>query len=219
MATRAYDALRAALVSGDLKAGEALMENPLAERLGMSRTPVREALSLLARDGLVGVADRRGYFVPQRSMDDLRELFELREALEGMAARYAALRATDAEVERLHALCAEYECADSLESWTRLGTSFHAFISAACRNRRLAGAVEPLQAQIELTRHQVLRSARDRRGESIREHRAIAGAIAARDPDAAEGHARAHVRLSFQTILRAFQRGPETVPSNHDIQS
>src|SRR3712207_2161971 len=133
LAAQAYQQLRSALVSGDMGPGEALLESHLAGKLGMSRTPVREALSVLAREGLVDVSAGRGYFVPQRSMDDLREFFELREGLEGMASRYAAVRASQAEIQELEHVCAIYERADDLESWTRLGTEFHHRIFAACR--------------------------------------------------------------------------------------
>lgn len=205
LSARAYDRLRRAIVDGDVRPGAALVETQVAEQLGMSRTPVREALKVLARDGLLDVAPARGYFVPQRSIDDLRELFEIREALEGMAARHAASRATDAEIKALDALCRRYERGRGLDNWNRTGTEFHAAIVAASRNARLAAVLDGLKAQIVLTRHSALKSVSSRRAETIDEHRAILHAIERREADDAERQARRHVRLSYRAILQGLQ--------------
>lgn len=209
LASHAYDSLRDAIIRGDVRPGEALFETQLADQLGMSRTPVREALKVLARDGFVDIVPTRGYFVPQRSIDDLRELFELRETLEGMAARYAALRAGEDEVQALERLCLRYERAKDLETWTRAGTEFHTAIVAAGRNDRLARILDSLKAQIVLTRHSALRSAQSRRDETIDEHRAILREIKRRDADAAEQQARSHVRRSYGAIIRGLQPAGE----------
>ncbi len=208
--------MRDAIVSGEVTPGEPVFESHLAEKLGMSRTPVREALSVLARDGILEIAPSRGYVVPQRSIDDLQELFELREGLEGMASRFAALRATDKEIRDLDQLCRRYDRARDLETSTRIGTEFHNKIYSACRNRRLAAILGSLKAQIVPTRRSALRSARTRRDEAKREHRAIMDAIRGRDPDAAEREARAHVRRSYRVLLDSYQSGldPDLVTSN-----
>src|SRR5215208_6955510 len=98
LATHAYEQVREAILQGEFAPGAPLFEVHLASQMGMSRTPVREALKVLARDGFVQAVPSRGYIVPRRSMDDLRELFELRESLEGTAARCAAQRAMDTEI-------------------------------------------------------------------------------------------------------------------------
>lgn len=207
LATQAYQQVRKSILRGKLNPGEALSENRLAEELGMSRTPVREALQILARDGIVEMVPTRGYFVPRWSMDDVRELFELRESLEGMACRCAASRATDVEIEEFERLCGEYERAEDWEAWAQTGTEFHNRIFAAARNSRLVNFLESLKSQIILTRQSGLRKVPGRRDEAIQEHRAILNAIKARDPDQAEQQARAHVRLSHEATLRSFHSG------------
>ena len=207
LAAQAYERMRAAIVQGKLGPGEAIFENRIAEQFGMSRTPVREALQVLARDGFVEMVPTRGYSVSRRSLDDLRELFELREALEGMACRCAALRATDAEIEELERMCGEYEQAKDWEAWAQTGTEIHSRIFATARNSRLVNLLDSLKSQTMLTRQSALRSVRGRREEAIQEHRAILNAIKEHDPDRAEREARAHVRLSHEATLRSFHSG------------
>ncbi|MFO1284444.1 MAG: GntR family transcriptional regulator [Burkholderiales bacterium] len=214
LAAQAYETLRASLVAGDLAPGEPLQEIRLARRLGMSRTPVREALRVLARDGFVEANAARGYAVPRGSVEDLRELFELRESLEGLAARCAAMRATDAEIAALEAVCREYDRAKGIDAWTRIGTEFHRRIVAAARNRRMARTLDALNAQIVIARRSVLSGGETRHDAAMRAHRAIQGAIVARSPDAAESAARDHVRASYESALSTLQAGlaPVTGP-------
>lgn len=207
LATNAYQRLRDAILAGEYESGAPLFEVHLAASMGMSRTPVREALKLLARDGLVEVVPSRGYIVPRRSMHDLRELFELRESLEGMAARYAALRATPDEVRELEALCVRYADEQDWAQWARVGTAFHTLLVAAARNERLLGILDSLRGQIVHSRRSVLQSDSNRRDAAIREHRAILEAVKAHDPEAAEAAAREHVRLSYQATVLSIQHG------------
>lgn len=203
----AYEQVRAAILRGDFHAGEALFEVRLAEKLGTSRTPVREALQVLARDGFVESTPLRGYSVPRWSIDDVRELFELRETLEGAATRYATLRVSAAGIAELEQLCEQYEQASEFEAWTLIGTEFHNRIFAMAGNRRINTLLDSLKAQIMLTRRSVLEGVNGRREESVREHRAILDAIRRPDADAAEQLAREHVRLSYQATLHGFHLG------------
>lgn len=201
---RAHDELREAIVSGDIAPGEALFEVQLGERLGMSRTPVREALKMLAREGLVEALPSRGYRVPQPSIRDLRELFELRETLEGMAARYAALRATEEQLAQLQRLCDRYEREKAWDAWTLIGSRFHDLIVEAAGNQRLRAQLDSFNSQIEMTRRSALRADGGRRQAAIGQHRAIFEAIRARDPDRAQRLACEHVRHSYEATLRPF---------------
>lgn len=202
LAAQAYEKVRKAILKGDIAPGDALVENRLADKLGMSRTPVRQALQVLARDGFIESVANRGYVVPKRSIEDVRELFELRESLEGMASRCAALRATDADIDELGALCDRYERAREWTDWARIGTEFHSRIHVLSGNSRLVSFLDSLKAQIVLARQAELREVHGRREQAVREHRAIFEAIRARDADAAEHHARAHVRASYDLTLR-----------------
>ena len=202
---RAYAQLRDAVIDGGLQPGEPLYEIHLAERLGMSRTPVREALKVLARDGYLEELPSRGYTVPRRSLDDLREFFELREVLESSAARYAALRATRGEVEQLEGICFRYEREKDDEKWAQMGHEFHSLIVQSARNARLHSVLHSLNAQIVISRRTVARADAVKRQAAIRDHRAIFEAIKARDEVKAQALAAEHVRRSYETTLRAYQ--------------
>lgn len=206
LAAQAYQQMRDAIVQGQIEAGAALFEVHLAAQLGMSRTPVREALKVLARDGFVESLPNRGYVVPRRSLDDLRELFELRESLEGMAARYAAARATETELQELERLCVLYAKEREWSRWVQAGTSFHDLLLAAARNERLTAILDSLNGQIVQSRRAVLKDNAQRRDAAIREHRAILEAVRKRDPELAEARAREHVRLSYEATLFSHHR-------------
>lgn len=208
LATHAYQQVREAIMQGELAPGAPLFEVHLASRMGMSRTPVREALKVLARDGFVQVVPTRGYIVPHRSMDDLRELFELRESLEGTAARLAAQRATDAELAALEELCVRYENEQDWQLWAQIGTDFHNLLVSAARNQRLANILDSLNGQIVHSRRSVLRADSQRRDAATREHRAILSAVKARNAADAEARAREHVRLSYEATLYSYQSRP-----------
>ena len=202
---RAYVQLRDAVVDGELRPGEPLYEIHLAERLGMSRTPVREALKVLARDGYLEELPSRGYTVPRRSLDDLREFFELREVLEATAAKYAAMRATRNELDQLEHICVRYEGEKDNDLWTQMGHEFHSLIVEAARNSRLQTMLHSLNAQIVVSRRTVARADPTRRQAAVHDHRAIFEAIKARDEVQAQSLAAEHVRRSYETTLRAYQ--------------
>lgn len=203
LTSRAYEQMREEIVQGVLLAGEALYEIHLAERLGMSRTPVREALKLLTRDGYLEELPSRGYAVPRRSLEDLREFFELREVLEASATRYAALRATPAEIAELERLCIHYECETDDAKWAQFGHDFHSVLIKAARNTRLETMLDSLNAQIVLSRRTVAQADAVRRLAAVRDHRAIFEAVKARDDGRAQQLAAEHVRRSYETTLRA----------------
>jgi len=203
LSAHAYTRMREAIISGKFAPGEPLFEVHLATWLDMSRTPVREAMRILARDGFLQVIPGRGYIVPQRSLDDIRELFELRESLEGMASRYAALRATPAEIDALESLCDRYEQNKNWREWAAVGTEFHNLLVDAARNTRLKSMLESLKAQIVQSRVSSLRDNPLRHTAVNAEHRAILNCVKAHDGEAAEALTRAHVRLSYQAALEA----------------
>ncbi len=204
LSAQAYQQVRAAIQGGEHSPGEVLFETHLADKLGMSRTPVREALQILAREGFVEIIPNRGYLVPRLSMSDVRDLFELRESLEGLAARCAAIRVTSDEIAELEKLHDRYERAQNWEASVPIGTEFHNRILSLAGNARLTAILGPLKAQIGLTRLAQLRDVRGRHDESVVEHRAILRAIQQRDAAAAERHARVHVRRSSEATLQAF---------------
>lgn len=105
---RAYEIIKGWIVNQDLGPGMKLQEDALAERLGVSRTPIREALSRLAHEGLVTMVPRRGTFVVDLTQEDIVDLYEVREAIEGMAARLAARRRTAEQLRQMQAAFAPF---------------------------------------------------------------------------------------------------------------
>jgi DNA-binding GntR family transcriptional regulator len=209
LATKAYLKMREAILSGKHLPGEALYEVHIAERFGMSRTPVREALNVLAREGFVDALPGRGFLVPRWSHQDVRELYELRESLEGFATACAAKNITPAEIEQLEKLHDDYVKATDWEKLVKLGDTFHNKIVEYGRNKRLTKILDSLKAQISMTRVSQLRDIQGRRDESEREHRAILDAIVKRDGDLAERNARQHIRSSYESTLLAFRLGAD----------
>jgi len=205
LTAQAVELLRNEVLDGRIPAHEALFEVHLAERLGMSRTPVREALKLLVQQGYLEELPSRGYSLPRRSLDDLREFFELREVLEAAATRYAALRATAAELQTLERLCKAYAAEGDLVRWNRLGGEFHDLIIAASHNRRLRSTLEALNAHIQLSRRPVVQATPQWRRTAIADHHAILAALKARDAEAAQRAAAEHVRHSFAATVQSFQ--------------
>ncbi len=205
LSSRAYQQLRQRILSGEVQPAEPLFEIHLAEQLGMSRTPVRQALQSLAREGYLEELPGRGFAVPRRSLDDLRQFFELREVLEAAATRFAAQRARPEEVAELEALCERYGGEPDLGAWNQIGARFHDTIIAAARNTRLAALLATLHDQIDMSRRSVIYAGPSWRETAVRDHRAICSAIAARDEAAAHAAASEHVRRSYQATLRAHQ--------------
>jgi DNA-binding GntR family transcriptional regulator len=200
---RVHGTLRQAIREQRLPPGSHLSVPRLAERLGVSRSPVRDAVFRLERDGLVSVLPQRGALVLAPGRTDLREFLEIREALEGMAARLAATRLRDAGRNRLREL---YEChleivgaGDPLEH-VRCDLEFHARLWRGSQNRRLIDALDQLQDQIELAIHVSARRP-NRVGQALREHEGIVLAVEACDGDRAEQEARAHIRAVRRTLL------------------
>lgn len=211
---QAYEQLRNDVLDGRIHPDEALFEVHLAERLGVSRTPVREALKLLVQQGYLEELPSRGYALPRRSLDDLREFFELREILEAAATRYAAMRATPQELQTLERLCDAYAVEPQLARWNRLGGEFHDLIIAASHNGRLRSALEALNAQIQMSRRPVVQATPQWRRTAIADHRAILAALQARNAERAQQAAAEHVRNSFAATVQSFQPRQFDLPND-----
>lgn len=210
---QAVERLRALIVAGTLPAGAALVETELSAALGISRTPLREALKLLAVEGLVELRPNRSPRVAELRADAVTELFEAIAAIERAAAELAARRIGPAELERLRRLQTEMEehhAAGELAPYFALNQQIHALIVASARNAPLREAHEALHARAEIARRRAL----DRRGrwdESVAEHRAILAALEARDPERAGRLLADHVGHTG-TALLAGLAGPDTQP-------
>lgn len=202
-ATRVYRQLKEGIVVGRYRPNERLVETVIAEDLGISRTPVREALQRLAGDGLV-TSRRRGWVVHEHGVGQIAEIYELRMALEGFAARLAADRATDEELRVIHDLTAAEVEQSALGDRTKLvavNNEFHEAVLDAAHSPRLVEMARAKREYYFNFRLATLYTEHEAR-ESLRDHGRIADALEARDPDAAEVVARNHISASLEIIAR-----------------
>ena len=201
------ETLRDAIRKGILKPGERLMEIQLAEELGVSRTPVREAIRKLELEGYVIMMPRRGTYVANLSIRDVNEVFEIRTSLDSLASGLAAERITDEELERLQRLLvriSEYVETNDMEKIVETDTEFHDLLYQASRNTRLVGIIFNLREQ--LTRFRTTSMAfPGRLAATLEEHRRIVEAIAQGDVKEAQAAAEYHMEKSEQTLLASME--------------
>jgi DNA-binding GntR family transcriptional regulator len=190
-----YRALREAIREGHFRPGERILEEEIAQTLGVSRTPVREALRRLEARGLVETAPGRGMLVVELTGQRVTELYAVREVLEGTAARFAAQHAAPSEIEVLWRLNEELRHVDDQQRAARINRTFHQAIYEAAHNRYLMQPVNEMHDAMALLPGTTY-SAKGRLESSREEHVAILNAIAGRDPAAAEEAARRHIRAA-----------------------
>ena len=205
-ANEAYDLLIAAIERGELTAGMRMREVELAERYGISRTPIREALKRLEAQGLVTHTPNQGAVVTTLEFNQMAELYLMREILEGTAARLAATRATDTEIEVLAEMIEkDRRHPDNPRLLARTNRQFHRQLHLSARNSFLSNMLENMLLSHYLLAGTTLADP-ERGMNSFDEHAAIVRGIREHDPDAAEAAARAHVRYAFK--WRITQKRP-----------
>ena len=198
----AYGLVLDAIDDGVYGPGDRLVEAELAERFGVSRTPVREALQRLETQGLLA-RDGRGLIVASLDHDQMAELYVVRGALEGLAARLAARHAAEEEVAVLRALCREDKAlVGDPRALARANRRFHHQIHLASHNRFLVQQLGLVHRSMALMAETSL-AAEGRGAHALAEHEAIVAAIAARDGDAADAALRTHISRAFEVRLRA----------------
>ncbi len=219
-ADAAYKVLRQSILRGDLAAGERLRSDALANELKVSRTPVREALRKLEAEGLVERSGS-GLIVREFSEKDLTELFYVREALEGMAARLAAENATPSEIGEIGELLDDMDAVGQrgeVAALRPLTGEFHQLICRAAHNDRLLQSLKSLLEHVRQMQTSTL-YVEGRLAEALKEHRDLLRAIEARDADRAERLARAHRRKTLdlrKKMLRAQLRESRANGGNAD---
>lgn len=199
----AYQVIREEILAFRLKPLDPLRESDLAARLGMSRTPVREALRRLEREGLVWFAPYRGAFVSPISIEDVLQIYFLREVLEGSAARLAALRVDPGEVDTLidqvKALDLNYSSSDA-RSIASVDSAVHSVVLKAAGQPKLRAIVDQLNEQaIRMKYLGVVVRPRDTRDELL----AILRALKEHNPDGAEDAMRAHIWAAREALAGA----------------
>ena len=197
----AYGLILDAIDAGIYRPGDRLVESELAERFGVSRTPIREALQRLETQSML-VRDGRSLIVASLDHNQLAELYVVRTELEGLAARLAARHATDEEIRVLGAMAAEDRAlVGDTAALARANRRFHKQIHLASHNRYLVQQLDLVHRSMALLATTSL-AAEGRGPAALAEHDAIVAAIAARDPEAADTALRAHISRAFETRLR-----------------
>lgn len=207
IADRVFDQLRQAIVEGEIPAGSKISEPVLAARYGISRGPLREAMRRLESSNLVDRKPNVGARVITLSSDQLLEIYVIREALEGMAARLAAEHMSDAAIAELKQLLAHHRSEVAREDWQTYfqqegDLDFHFRVAQGTGNRRLIGILcNDLYHLARMYRCQFGMKS-DRARDALQEHELIADAIAERDGELAEWLTRRHIRLSRRAVER-----------------
>ncbi|CBY13226.1 unnamed protein product [Oikopleura dioica] len=218
MAKRSADEIRENLeqriVEGEFKDGERLDEVSLAKRFGVSRTPLREALRMLAGSGLVELIPRRGAFVRHPGLVELLEMFEVMAELEALCGRHAARRIAPGSLAELSIAanaCGEAMVKQDPDAYYQLNEEFHQIIYQAAGNKFLATEAGRLQKRLRPFRRMQLR-ARGRMEQSMKEHTVILKAMESGDGDLVAATLREHVAIQGEKFHSLLQQYGEAQP-------
>ncbi|MCQ2524141.1 MAG: GntR family transcriptional regulator [Lachnospiraceae bacterium] len=198
-----FHTLRKAILTGKLKPGERLMEIHLAETLGVSRTPVREAIHKLELEGLVVLIPRRGAQVASISQKSLKDVLEVRRALDTLCAELACERISDEEKERLKKACLDFENATKTKDATviaKADVAFHDIIIGATGNEKLVTLINNISEQIYRYRFEYIKDETQHQ-RLIKEHRILLNAVLSQDVSAAREATQIHIDNQEQSIL------------------
>lgn len=202
-----FNTLRQAILRGELKPGERLMEIALSNRLGVSRTPVREAIRMLEKEGLVLMMPRKGAQVAQITEKDLREVLEVRVGLEELAVRFACERITEEELQELESATEEFRKAlggKDLQLMAEADVRFHDVIYRATHNQRLIQIINNIREQMYRYRIEYLKDQEGSNGLII-EHEAICEAIREKNVTEAVKLIREHIFKQQESILKSLE--------------
>jgi len=203
-----FNILQNDILNGVLRPGEALHENRISEELGVSRTPVREAISKLEREGLIRTIPNKGSVVVGFSQKDIDDIFTIRMCLEALAGKWSAQNITDSEIDSLRSVqeLQEYYVSkgDILQAW-QLDSNFHDIIYKACRSLVLKNTLSNFHHYSQKARGISLETP-GRARISVEEHKRILDAIANRDGNLAEKLSCEHVKNARDNVLAAIER-------------
>ena len=195
--------IRQRIYQRELKSGDWIDEMKLAEAFGISRTPLREALKVLAAEGLVTMKPRRGAYVTETSEKDMRDVYHLLALLESDAAATVAQCATPEQLQQLHALHQSLLAAvDDANRFFQLNEQFHLQLLMLCDNRFLVQTVTDLRKVMKLNRHQSLFK-QGRIQDSLQEHEVLMQQLLARDAEACRQAMLTHFRNGLQAAQMA----------------
>ncbi len=217
---QAQQLIRSFILEGVYPPGGRLSELALSHKLGISRSPVREALQRLANEGLIELVSRKGAFVVHFDAERVQALFEVREALDGMVARLAAQRAEPADLQELRKTLGNTKAIldRSEESSYPEDLDFHRQLAVIAKNRWLAEKMAEIETQVRLARARS--GARPSRAkDAYAEHLAILNAVAAGDPDKAEHEMRQHIRNALGSVRETLSEPSSVKRTRHLVRS
>ena len=198
-----YEELKKQILTGKIVPGTRLMEIELAENLGVSRTPIREAIRKLEKEGLVTIEPRKGAYAAQLSRKDMLDILEVRQEMEGLAADFAAQRMDEDGKKALRAAAQDYKEALSSGDTERMiedDTKFHRIIVEATGNKVLINMVEQLQELVLRFRYLYYENFKQVE-DMISEHEDIIRAIESGDAQLARKAAAAHIEMLEETVM------------------
>lgn len=199
MKKKIYDILKEEIITLCLPPGEPLIEEKLAKRFKVSRTPIREVLNKLNHEGLVELIPQKGAFVGRVGFIDVRELFQIREALEGIATKISVSRFTKEELD-------EFESAldtEDLDKAEEVGRKLHQTILEKAGNKRISSLIDVLRSQIERM-YFFAKNLPGREKRSLEEHREILRALKMKNGELAEKAMRKHMVSTLRTVIESL---------------
>ena len=202
MKKKIYDILKEEIITLCLPPGEPLIEEKLAKRFKVSRTPIREVLNKLNHEGLVELIPQKGAFVGRVGFIDVRELFQIREALEGIATKISVSRFTKEELD-------EFESAldtEDLDKAEEVGRKLHQTILEKAGNKRISSLIDVLRSQIERM-YFFAKNLPGREKRSLEEHREILRALKMKNGELAEKAMRKHMVSTLRTVIESLGEG------------
>lgn len=202
-----FKTLRQAILTGELKPGERLMEIHLANRLGVSRTPIREAIRMLELEGLVTMIPRRGAEVSRISKQDITDVLEVRASLDALAVRLCCERITSEEIAQLEKAADAFSQAIASGDFTAVAQAdvdFHDIIVSASKNKRLMQMVNNLAERVYRYRLEYIKD-KSSHNNLIREHREILDFIKKKDSSSAEAAIISHVKNQENAIINQLK--------------
>ncbi len=203
LSQRIYEILKDQITNEELGSGERLLDDKLASSFGVSRTPVREALTRLTSEGLVELIPRSGVYVKKLTRKDVEEIYEIRRVLEGLAAREVIPIIDDKKLEQLNLFLQKAERSlnsDDYQPCINFDVALHDSILKNCQNNRLYSIITNLNTLIHVFRVRVARN-KEKAKQALSEHGAILKAIKARNPEKAEKGMMEHIEKSKEHIF------------------
>ncbi|MCR4430311.1 MAG: GntR family transcriptional regulator [Tepidanaerobacteraceae bacterium] len=202
-----YESMRQAIFDGELKPGDRLVEKDLAEKMRVSRTPIREALRKLETEGLIKHVPRKGVVVKGFSPEDIIEIYSIRQALEALAITYTVKNITEKEIKKLKALIEEMASLteeDETEDLFNTSQEFNDILMRSCKMPRLIGLISTYREYLQRFRT-VTMSRKERKMSALKDHREILQAVIDRDAARAKRLVEEHLQKALESYLNTLR--------------